>query len=77
MRPAGRPIIYPDPAPDRLSRVVCGVLLGIVIGGVLWLRAGLDPAPGVIVMAISMAGCTAGPVRWGDAFWMAILRRRM
>ena len=34
-----------------------------------------DLVPGVIAMAASMAVCTFGAVRWGDEFWMAILRR--
>ncbi len=73
-----RPVIYPDPAPDRLTivvRVVFGLVLGVVVGILAWSRARFGLVPGLIAMALSMAGCAYGSARWGDAFWMAVLRR--
>lgn len=75
-----RPVIYPDPDPasDRLGRVVrcvCGLLLGAVLGFLLWARARWGLAPGLVVMAASMIACAFGSARWGDAFWVAVLRR--
>ena len=73
-----RPIVYPDPEPDRLERVVrivCGVLLGVGVGIATCLRARLAFGPGPVVMIASMACCAWGALRWGDEFWMANLRR--
>ena len=76
-----QPVAYPDPDPasDRLGlvvRAVCGLLLGVVLGFLVWLRARFDLVPGLAVMAASMAVCALGSARWGDAFWVAVLRRR-
>jgi len=75
-----RPVVYPDPDPasDRFGlivRAVCGLLLGVVLGFLLWVRARFDPVPGLAVMALSMIACAFGSARWGDAFWVAVLRR--
>jgi hypothetical protein len=76
-----RPVIYPDPDPtsDRLGlvvRAVCGLLLGVVLGFLVWARGRLDIGPGLIVMAVSAVACAFGSARWGDDFWYAVLRRR-
>jgi hypothetical protein len=73
-----RPAIYPDPerAPlEVVVRVVCGVLLGVALGLAMWLRAQWGLAPGLVATAASMAVCAWGSLRWGDEFWMAVLRR--
>jgi hypothetical protein len=47
-----RPIIYSDPVPDRLGlvvRAVCGLLLGLVLGFLVWVRGRFGMMPGLIV----------------------------
>ena len=75
------PRSYPDPPPpDRdaiVVRGVCGVLLGIGVGAILWIRlGGLGPAASILLFMITVAGCAWGSVRHGDSFWVAVLRRR-
>jgi hypothetical protein len=78
--PKQEPRIYPDPpGPDALGkgvRAACGAVLGLVVAGEVWFRCG--PFGGIgtaIVLIASVAVCTVGAVRHGDAFWETFLRR--
>ncbi len=76
--PREKPVLYSDAVPGREGRVlraVCGVLLGLVLGLYLWVRARCGMAPGLALVAACTVGCAFGSARWGDAFWVAILRR--
>ena len=74
------PRSYPDPPPaDRdaiVFRGVCGVLLGVGIGAVIWIRlGGPGPAASILLFAGTVVVCSWGSIQHGDSFWVAVLRR--
>ena len=73
------PRIYPEPPRDTLQtavRGVCGVLLGLVFGLVVWTKFGPFEAHGTIAEFIGcIVACAFGAIRHGDDFWVAVLGR--
>ena len=74
------PRIYPEPQPERLQtavRGVCGVLLGVVVATVVWMRnGGFGLAATIVLFAAAIAIGILGAIRHGDAFWIRVVRRR-
>ena len=74
------PKLYPDPRPEREAVVIrgaCGVVLGLVAAGCIWMRSGgLGPLASVALFVAAVVGCAWGSIRHGDTFWYAVLRRR-
>lgn len=58
----------PDPM-ERILRLVCGALLGILVGGFTWVRYGLSLPAGATVTALSVVLCALGARKYGDDFW--------
>ncbi len=72
--------IYPDPpGPDAFEkrvRAAFGAVLGLFVALEIWCRCGPFGGPGTAIVVIaSVAGCAAGAVLRGDAFWESFLRR--
>lgn len=73
-----RPIIYPDPQVDsftRRVRAVFGALLGLLVFAGVWFHWGpFTASEGVVVLLASVAACVVGAVRYGDPFWIGVIR---
>ena len=76
---SNEPKVYPATQPERgaiVVRGVYGVLLGIAVGAVIWMRVGgfgLWGSAGLFAASIFV--CTLGSIRYGDSFWYGLLRR--
>ncbi len=73
---SNEPKVYPEAEPEHgaaVVRGVCGALLGIAVGAVIWMRFGLWGSVGLF--AASIIVCTVGSIRHGDSFWYGLLRR--
>ena len=52
-------------------------VLGVAMGIAYWLKAGAPTTPwSVALLAATVAGCTWGAIRHGDAFWIGLFGRR-
>lgn len=70
--PAAQP--EPDAAFGRRVRLICGSLLGIVFA--LWLHLYVGPfhlLSAMTVALISTGACGLLAMRYGDAFWHAVI----
>lgn len=67
-------LFLPDPQPERIVlivRAVCGLLAGLFVAGVSWLKylSGLGTWPTVLWFAAWGAAFAWLAMRLGDAFW--------
>jgi hypothetical protein len=58
----------PDPF-EQSVRLVCGALLGVVIGGYAWVRFPLSWPAGAAVTAAAIVLCAVCARKYGDDFW--------
>ena len=76
---SNEPKVYPEAQPEQgavVVRGVCGALLGIAVGAVIWMRSGGFSLWGTVgLFAASIIVCTVGSIRHGDSFWYGLLRR--
>lgn len=75
MNDADPKIIF-DRQPDPLEqsvRLVCGALLGLVVGACAWLRYQLPWRTGAVVTAAAIVLCAVGARKYGDDFWYRFL----
>lgn len=76
---SNEPKVYPEPQPDKgttVVRGVCGALLGLALGVLIWMRSGGFGLWGTIALfAACVIVCTVGSIRHGDSFWYGLLRR--
>jgi hypothetical protein len=67
--PDSKILLFRQPDPfERGVRLVCGALLGLVIGGYAWIRYGLSWRAGATITAAAVILCAMGARKYGDEF---------
>lgn len=61
---------------EKIIRLLCGALLGGVIGFGLCVKFGVETWVGLAsIMSVSIVGCALGALFGGDSFWHRIFKR--